>query len=80
MASNANDDYRLSDDEFSPLLQVKHNFSRAPEDAFWHNYHRLVETLPQVDHVNLNIVNQHTGKINRFNNIRFDLKNFFQRH
>lgn len=75
----SNNDYQLTN-EPSPILQVDESVTKSPEGVFWNNYHRLQDALTSADRVDLNVVNQKTGKVHTYQQVRFSLKNFYQRH
>ena len=63
-------------DESSPIQE---QFSSS-DDSFWETYHRFQRAMAFADKVDLDVVDTATGRKTTFNQVRFSLRNFAQKH
>ncbi len=73
----SNSDFILHDQDELNQLQEQ---MMASEDGFWETYHRFQRAVAFADKVDLDVVDTATGRKTTFNQVRFSVRNFSQKH
>jgi len=73
----SNTDFVLRDQE--ELSEIQEQLVGS-QDGFWETYHRFQRAVAFADKVDLDVVDNATGKRTSFNQVRFSVRNFSQKH
>lgn len=77
MTKTSKTDFVLRDpEEFSPIQEQR----VSSQEGFWETYHRFQHAIAFADKVDLDVVDNATGKKTSFNQVRFSVRNFSQKH